>query len=134
MAEWVSAEEIQDTLDRLVDAWDARAEAQRFSDEFDRTTSRPPPPPKSFAGVDALVNYLRREQDYKARLEAVENVVKEANDRYDAIAAQVRTFLPKRRSLVYTYEGKREELHGMRYVVQRTTADLVTVEPYMPLE
>ena len=116
--------DLRRVLLQLIEARDDQNDADKRLQEF-RAAQNPPERPAEFEGVDALLDYHHRRQNYENPLKQLEGALRRAKKEYTDAADQIRLFLPDGAPLRYAYEGERSGLMGAEYVITRKQGDIV---------
>lgn len=114
----MSDEEIVQTFDRLVEAWESREDTRARREAFDREYRPPEQPAPTIESTEALIVYNRQKWRYEQKREELENRYAEHDANYSTSSEIVRLLLPSGHTLVHAYRGDHPEFRGAEYIIQ----------------
>jgi Ribonuclease G/E len=114
----MSDEEIVQTFDRLVEAWEGREDTRARREAFDREYRSPERPAPTIESTEALIVYNRQKWRYEQKREELEDLYAEHDANYSTSSEIVRLLLPSGHTLVHAYRGDHPEFQGAEHIIQ----------------
>ena len=108
---------VEETFDRLIEAWEDLAEAEQALESY-RSSNSDPQAPSLFEGREQLTGFVLHKKEYDRGLERVTGDRRFAQEQYDKAVNLADGLLPENSSLIYDYRGARGSLQGTRYLVR----------------
>ena len=117
----LSDEEIEQTFDRLVEAWEGREQTRAELEAFNREYQPPEQHALKIESTKDLIEYNRQKWRYEQKREELEDRYKEHDANYNTTAETAKLLLPRGHILVHTYRGDHPELRGAQCTLEHAT-------------
>jgi hypothetical protein len=113
----LSRAQVHEFINQLVEAAFEQEDAASRLRHFRESNDPPPRAPSEFNSLEAFLDFHDQRNRYNEGIRNLEAERDAARERYDHAQHTLRGVLPTNTSLRFTYEGRRQELEGVRYTI-----------------